>query len=424
VRPIRTFALFFGAVASAVLLPSATARAGGVILYEVGTPDVGYASAGWAARAEGPVTVLTNPAGMTRLDGIQVELGTQALYGQLQFSPDALTTVPGTNGGNAIGWLPGGGLFASYAVGKNLRFGLGLFSNFGLTESWQNTPPPGWVGRYYGTKSTLIGLSVMPAVSYHLVAGLSLGATLNAMYGHLDYSSDINNAPLTMTDGTVSVSSNTWGVGGNVGLLYEFSERSRLGLTYTSPVSLNFSAQPTFTNVRQGGLGNQTLGLGMTVPQTLMLSYYQGLSDKLALMADVGWQNWGAFGTVEVSLPDASNPANITTAIGYNNTWHGALGGQIQLSDPLQLDLGVAYDSTMTTTTNRSLPLAIGWAWRFGTGLQWAVDPHWNLGLAYEFLWGGSPFVDVNRGPLAGHVQGAYSDTWFQFIAFSVTWKS
>jgi long-chain fatty acid transport protein len=115
---------------------------------------------------------------------------------------------------------------------------------------------------------------------------------------------------------------------------------------------------------------------------------------------------------------------SITTDVGYLNTWHGALGGQIQLSDPWQLDLGIAYDSTMTNAQNRSLPLAIGDAWRFGGGVQWAADAHWNLGLAYEFLWGGSPTVDVNRGPTAGRVSGSYADTWFQFIAFSVTWKS
>jgi long-chain fatty acid transport protein len=155
-----------------------------------------------------------------------------------------------------------------------------------------------------------------------------------------------------------------------------------------------------------------------------MLSYYQGLGDKFALMGDVGWQNWKAFGTVEVQLVDANRPTSITTDIGYLNTWHGALGAQIQLSDPWQLDLGVAYDSTVTSAQNRGLPLAIGDEWRFGAGTQWQVDAHWKLSLAYEFLWGGSPTVDVNRGPLAGRVSGSYADLWFQFISLGVTWKS
>jgi long-chain fatty acid transport protein len=107
-KAFRSSALLL-AVAS--LLAAAPAHAGGVLLYEVGTPDVGYASAGYTSRADEPATVLTNPAGMSRLDGVQVQVGAQALYGNLQFSPGPLTSVPngGNNGGNALGWLPGGG---------------------------------------------------------------------------------------------------------------------------------------------------------------------------------------------------------------------------------------------------------------------------------------------------------------------------
>ena len=92
-------------VTTAVLLPGG-ARAGGALLYEVGTQDIGYASAGYGSRADAPVTLLTNPAGMTRLDGIQVEVGTEALFGAFTFAPDANTTVSGNNGGNAIGFFP------------------------------------------------------------------------------------------------------------------------------------------------------------------------------------------------------------------------------------------------------------------------------------------------------------------------------
>ena len=246
------------------------------------------------------------------------------------------------------------------------------------------------------------------------------------MYGHLDYRSAINNSAAMDADGSIAVSSNTWGFGGNVGLLYEFADRSRLGLTYTSPVGLNFGATPVYTNVRLSGLGTQKLDLGMTMPQTLMLSYYQGLGDKFALMADFGWQNWKAFGTVEVQVTDSNQPQSISTSIGYQNTWHGALGGQILLSDAWQLDLGVAYDSTMTSLETRSLSLAVGDQWRFGAGTQWNVDSHWKLSLAYEFLWGGSPSVDVvNRGLLAG--QGLWQvrrHPGFQFISLGINWKS
>ena len=96
-------------------LSSGQAAAGGLTLYEVGTADVGLASAGYNARAQDASTVLTNPAGMTRLEGTQVLLGAQMLYGDLKFSIGSGTSPQlGTgNGGNPVGWFPGGGAFFS-----------------------------------------------------------------------------------------------------------------------------------------------------------------------------------------------------------------------------------------------------------------------------------------------------------------------
>src|SRR5512133_4196661 len=48
------------------------ARAGGLFLYEMATPDLGTASAGRAAAADNAATAFGNPAGMTRLDQSQM----------------------------------------------------------------------------------------------------------------------------------------------------------------------------------------------------------------------------------------------------------------------------------------------------------------------------------------------------------------
>src|SRR5262249_544392 len=145
--------------ATAALLPTA-ASAAGFLFYEVGAPEIGLASAGYAARAASPSTLLNNPAGMTRLEGTQVQGGSGLVYAPLQFSPRAQTDRRlGTNdGGNAVGVLPTIGAFATFAPEERVRLGVGLFTNFGAPQSWD----PAWVGRYYTTKTTLLGLSIMP----------------------------------------------------------------------------------------------------------------------------------------------------------------------------------------------------------------------------------------------------------------------
>jgi len=56
----------------ATVLAGGSAHAGGIALYEFGSPDVGLAAAGYAARAQDASTVFTNPAGMSRLEKSQV----------------------------------------------------------------------------------------------------------------------------------------------------------------------------------------------------------------------------------------------------------------------------------------------------------------------------------------------------------------
>jgi len=53
-------------VAVVLACTSSAAVAGGLYLAEIGTRDAGFASAGWAARADDAGTIASNPAGLAR----------------------------------------------------------------------------------------------------------------------------------------------------------------------------------------------------------------------------------------------------------------------------------------------------------------------------------------------------------------------
>jgi len=201
----------------AVVFAAGPAWAGGVMLYQFGSPDVGLAAAGYAARAQDASTVFTNPAGMSRLEKSQVMGGLQALYGDVKFSPNSATTVTGSDGGVAVGWVPGGSLFVVQKLNQDWSIGLGSLSYFGLSQSFDDN----WVGRYYVQKSTLIGMTLTPAVSYRVNSWLSIGAGLNLMYGILDDQVAINNIGEARPDGQLKYDDQKWGYGANLGILVE-----------------------------------------------------------------------------------------------------------------------------------------------------------------------------------------------------------
>jgi len=419
----KSFLLCF-ALAYSAFLPK-VARAGGIALYEIATPDVGLASAGYASRVGDASTVFRNPAGMSFLDGPQFMGGAQLTYGSATFSPNANTSARlGTDdGGNAIGALPAATLFISIPVTERISVGFATLSYFGLFQKYDDN----WVGRYYVQEGGLVGVSLLPTVSVKATDWLSIGAGLNAMYGYFKTDVAVNNLEPGFGDGQMDLKDKTWGFGANVGVLVQPVEGTRIGVTYLSPVSLDFADKPSFSNLGPGLsalLQNPPqINLGMTVPQSVMLSFYHELDPAWALMADFGWQNWHQFGEVQVGIDAGPNPIK-TVSANYQNTWHGALGVEYKASDKWRFTGGAAFDSSAVDSANRTVTVPMGQAWRFGVGALYDVSKKVTLGAAYEFLWGGNMSVDQGTDlSLRGRVSGSYNDAWFSFFTLNVNWK-
>ena len=405
--------------------------AGGLSLLEIGTRDLGLAGAGYAARAEDASTAFTNPAGMTRIIGNDVVLGTQLLYGDVKFSPNVNTSqsppavLGSDNGGNPIGWLPGGSAFYVHSVSDDVKLGFGLAGNFGLAEKFNDD----WVGRYYIQQSTLVGLTLMPSAAWKANAKLSFGVGLNAMYGILKTQMAINNLAAAAPDGQLKIEDRTWGFGGTLGMLYELSPGTRLGATYTSRIRLDFKAQPQITgsgtlleNSLRATFGSQQLDLGMNVPQSVMTSMVHQLDSQWAILGNLGWQQWSRFGEVEVSVNSAS-PSSLTTQSKFKDTWHAAFGAQYRYSDPWLLSGGIAYDSSLVSDADRSIALPLGAAWSFGAGARYQVRKDFDVSFGYELKWAGDLQVDNNRGPLAGRVAGDYKNAALHFFGVTFHWN-
>jgi long-chain fatty acid transport protein len=201
-------------------------------------------------------------------------------------------------------------------------------------------------------------------------------------------------------------------------------------VTYNSPLKLDFKDTPEFSGLgpvakeilaRRGLLGAQ-LDLGVTVPQGAIASFYQQVRDDWAILGNVGWQDWSAFGRVDVGLA-TTDPRDLTVDIPYEDTWHAALGAQHVICDPWTLNFGMAYDSSLSDDAERSPALPLGSALRFGIGAGYQVRESLAINFSTEFVWGGSLGVDVDRGPLAGRVAGEYADTWLAFANVNATWK-
>ena len=422
-------------LATALGAVCAPALAGGIILYEVGTADVGLASAGYGARAQDASTVLTNPAGMTRLDGTQVLAAGQLLWGDVKFSVGSGTspTLGSGDGGYMVGqsgWFLGGGGFASYSVSPDLKLGMALTGNFGMPLNYDDD----WVGRYYVQTATMLGLSFMPTVAYKVSDKVSVGAGLNAMYGIYKNQVAINNVNPVYGDGQLKMKDQTWGWGANVGVLFEPDARTRFGLVWNSQINLDFRAPLEFSNLAPGlqkvlgdrGLLDAALNVGIKVPQGVMLSAYTQTSDRWALLGSVGWQQWSKFGQIQLGIDDVNDPTGVTQNLEYKDTWHVAAGAQYRYSDAWLINFGIAYDSKFQSG-NVSPLMPVNAAWRFGTGAQQQLGKNAFWGFAAEYAYGGTLDVATYGKPVAlggrGDLVGSYNNAGSLFLTAYYNWK-
>jgi long-chain fatty acid transport protein len=320
--------------------------------------------------------------------------------------------------------MPGSSSFFVFKLADKWRLGASLTSYLGISANYGDA----WAGRYYLQSVSLTTISFAPTVAYRVNDWLSLGAGPNIVWGKLKQSVAINNVLDGLPDGRLTLDDNTFGFGAIAGVMLEPRKGTRFGISYLSPVQMNFDdvakvsgLGPTLVGALQP-LQGATLNMTQTLPQQVMVSVYHEFNEKLALMANFGWQNWKAFGNIGLEV-DAANTSSFTANSNLRDTYHGAIGLQYRLAPQWLWSVGFAYDSSAATTTYRNPITAFDQQFRSATGIQYAFRDNITLGLAYELANLGKAPMSSERGPLAGRIAGYFPSNLVNFVAANIRWQ-
>ena len=407
-----------------ILLAAAPVQAGALWLYEEATPDMGVASAGRQAAAQDASTASGNPAGMTRLDRSQAEGGFLGIYPESKFKVQE-TDVSGGGVGNAGYFTPAGTLYYVHSLSPDLKLGLGIGSYMGAGLDYGDS----WSGRYYAEKVSLTTAAINPTVGYRVNPWLSIGAGLNFVYGDISAQTAINTIA-EPGDGRLKYNDSDVGYGFNAGVLFEVSPQTRFGVTYISEVQLNFKDEPKFQNIsgsgieallRASGLLDSDLKINWNLPQQVALGVYQEVTQDLALVATVNWQDWSRFGSAEISVPDGNTD---NTKLKWKDTYHVGLGAYYRVAQPWLLMVGWAYDtSPIKSTKDRSPALPVDRQFRYAAGVQYEWNKEMALGVAYTLIDGGDCKIN-NKGSLyAGELEGKYDPNFVHVFNLNFVYR-
>jgi long-chain fatty acid transport protein len=370
---------------------STMAIASGFAIIEQSVSGLGNAFSGGAASAEDATTVFFNPAGMTRLDGQQISAGVHVIIPSAKFTTtSAPTNAAGapirdaagnpiasgtaTDDAGQTGVVPN--LYYTNKLSEKWSVGLGVNAPFGLATEYDKT----WAGRYHAVESAVAAININPNIAYQATERLSLAAGVSAQYIDVTLSSMVDGglinanlaalgspaANLAMAADPTNLSNpandifgeNTaddWGYGYNLGLLYQFNEDTRAGLSYRSQIKhkvtgeITTSVPATVANLAAAGLfAEQSINGSITLPSSASVSIFHQVNDRLALMGDVSWTEWSTFEQLVINFegPGIAGSPNSTTTENWEDTWRYSLGASYKASEALTLRTGVAYDES------------------------------------------------------------------------------
>jgi long-chain fatty acid transport protein len=395
-------------------------NAGALYIYETGSPsEIGFAGAGMAGRAQDAGTVFTNPAGMTRFDDTAMLASAGLLYLHAPFGTDSNNTISGKDG-DTDEFFPYGSFAYIHSYSDDLKLGISVQNNFGLALDWGTS----WVGRYTATSATIIAPQVQPTVAYKVNDKLSIGVGAGLTLGKLDAKLRVNNSNLVpgFEDGRLEYSDTDFAVQANIGIMFEPSSDTRIGLRYLSEASLDFADNPDFNGLTPlvEAITNQinTLDLGLKMPQSAMIGVFHKMDEKLSLLGSVGWDQWSHFGYVTASV---NTSPDVTSNLQFKDTWHVGIGAQYKQTPKYTLNAGFSYDTALSADRHRSLAIPLGDMYRFGVGGEYKKRDDLTIGAAVDIMWEGD--LPLNNASGGGTVSGQYENVFILFTSVYAKWQ-
>ncbi len=360
------------ALLPAGLFAAEHADAAGFAIREQSSVAQGNAFAGATAAAEDISYMFFNPAALARFDDYQGHASLSYIIPEAKFkngeaSTIAGTEITGTDNSDDIAedaLVPA--LYLSAPLATGVQFGLGITAPFGLVTDNED----GWIGRYQALRSDLKTVDINPSIAIQASPQLSFGLGIRLQYADLELTNAIDfgtigalsgNAALaaisqpTLQDGEASVEVDDWGVGYNLGFLYEPTKHTRFGIAYRSAIDHDADGEAEF-DLGTSGVGaaiSQGSGqfvdtgasLAVSTPSSYSLGGYHELSSKFAIMGEIAWTDWSSFNELRIEFDNEAQEDSVTEE-NWEDSIFVALGASYKAQPNLTFRGGIAYDES------------------------------------------------------------------------------
>jgi long-chain fatty acid transport protein len=337
--------------------------AAGFQVWEQDAASVGQYHAGRAV-VDDASSAYYNPADLILVQNQQVVAGGAAILTDIRFrGTEAVSTLsnPGPQSVSAQGgtykFIP----FVQYAapISDKVAFGLSFIEPFALNTNYGSS-----TNLRYATRLNQIDVyDISPSLGIAFTEKLSwgIGLDMQRLVGEFDRTV----AGLGGNDTLSNNSGHDYAFGYYMGLLYQISPETRIGLSYHSKIVHQLTGSSTFIGplALGGGQSSPNMYGRITLPPTTNLSVFHTLNKQWDLMGTISYTQWSTsnnlilHNVVGTTGGVQNNNLQWTIYQGYRNTWNYALGANYHVNDKFIVRTGAGYDEAPTTDSKRSIQL-------------------------------------------------------------------
>lgn len=395
----------------ALLSPPDAVRGQGFGVYEQGTCVMARAGASVASGCGDGSSIYFNPANLLETTGVTVSLGATVIDAYGGFAYDYVSEPPYT--GVEVDLendpIPVPHLYAAYRVNEKLALGLGTYVPYGLATVWPIKRDNGefFDGAFEGYDNSVQTIYVQPTAAYQISDRLTVGGGPIVAISNVELNQVADLASVEVSDpeapasepdttlGNLGVPHHTAfatsslegtgaiGFGGNLGVSFQATDRLRIGLRGTLPITISYDGNVSFEKVNEEGLQNlvfvppsplaldtdgdgntdtpisanqlvsprfqgdgaltdQGVETELTFPAQVVAGVSFQATERLELLADYQYTRWSSFDEISIDFekaPDRTREEN------YNDTHALRLGGAYEVSEQLTAQAGYLFNT-------------------------------------------------------------------------------
>jgi long-chain fatty acid transport protein len=408
------------------LLPMLTMAAGFQINED--SPRLqGQAMAG-SASAVGDVTaIFNNPALLATIKQKQVYLGggyiaphisvrnakaEHAANGWGLDKGDALDPVDGKTSQSDVAssaFVPV--FYTALPINPDLTAGLSITAPWGLTTHYDKDS----VLRFMSQKTALKTINIDPMLAYQVNSQLSFGMGVQVQYAKAELSNfdgpatNVLKIPNLLATTPTSLSGDGWATGYNLGLLFQPTSSTSIGLSYRSQINYTLKGHGTqymnaspldpmcsLTTSPTGCNAASTATAALNTPAVVNFSITQKLNDRWSVSTTEQYTLWHSLQNIKITMPQAYAD-HVTINTNWNNSMLFSMGTDYKATKALTLRSGLAYDQTPSVDLNRDARIPDTNRVWLTLGSSYNVNDKLSIDAAYEHIFMQNQSIDVEE---------------------------